>query len=149
MSWLDRLAPDLTNMIKDGNETAELSPVEGGTLWISPHDDKRIMLNDEKGGMALLAISNCLSVDGVTHAIETRLIRPVVLAALADAFDSGTKVAFLSCLIHQRRFHPSGLIAIEETGMRLGLKVLGCYTAAPWRTPTIASQVKASSGSRL
>ena len=62
---------DLMRKIKEGNGTAELTTVEGGKLWVSVHDGKRIMLKDEKGGIALVTIANVFQSNGVIHVIDT------------------------------------------------------------------------------
>jgi uncharacterized surface protein with fasciclin (FAS1) repeats len=67
-------ADDLRKQIKDGNGTAELVTVEGGKLWASLHDGKHIMLKDEKGGTALLTISDVFQSNGVIQVIDTVLM---------------------------------------------------------------------------
>src|SRR5579859_4414271 len=64
-------AADLKQKIKEGNGTAELTTVEGGTLWASLHDGQHIMLKDEKGGTALVTIPNVLQANGVIHVIDS------------------------------------------------------------------------------
>jgi len=64
-------ATDLKQKIKKGNGTAELTTVEGGTLWASLHDGQQIMLKDEKGGTALVTIPNVLQANGVIHVIDS------------------------------------------------------------------------------
>jgi uncharacterized surface protein with fasciclin (FAS1) repeats len=64
-------AADLEKQIKAGNGTAELTTVEGGTLWASSQDGKHIMLKDEKGGMATVTIPNVFQSNGVIHVIDT------------------------------------------------------------------------------
>jgi uncharacterized surface protein with fasciclin (FAS1) repeats len=44
--------------------------VEGGKLWASMSDSK-IMLKDEKGGMATITIANVFQSNGVIHVIDT------------------------------------------------------------------------------
>jgi uncharacterized surface protein with fasciclin (FAS1) repeats len=62
---------DLLKKIKQGNGSAELTTVEGGKLWVTLHDGKRIMLKDEKGGTALVTIANVFQSNGVIHVIDT------------------------------------------------------------------------------
>lgn len=64
-------AADLKKKIKEGKGTAELTTVEGGKLWASLHDGQHIMLKDEKGGTALVTISNVFQSNGVIHVIDT------------------------------------------------------------------------------
>ncbi len=61
---------DLMRKIREGNGTAELTTVEGGKLWLSLHDGKHLMLNDEKGGTALVTIANVFQSNGVIHGID-------------------------------------------------------------------------------
>ena len=62
---------DLKAKIMEGNGTAELTTIEGGKLWVMLHDGKYIMLKDEKGGMALVAIADVFQSNGVIHVIDT------------------------------------------------------------------------------
>jgi uncharacterized surface protein with fasciclin (FAS1) repeats len=62
---------DLKSKIKAGNGTAELTTVEGGKLWVMLHDGKHIMLKDEKGGTALVTISDVFQSNGVIQVIDT------------------------------------------------------------------------------
>jgi uncharacterized surface protein with fasciclin (FAS1) repeats len=62
---------DLMNRIKQGNGTAALTTLEGGTLWVMLHDGKHIMLRDEKGGTAMVTIPNVFQSNGVIHVIDT------------------------------------------------------------------------------
>jgi uncharacterized surface protein with fasciclin (FAS1) repeats len=63
-------ASDLKKKVKEGNGTAELITVEGGKLWASMSGSK-IMLKDEKGGMATVTIPNVFQSNGVIHVIDT------------------------------------------------------------------------------
>jgi uncharacterized surface protein with fasciclin (FAS1) repeats len=63
-------AHDLMKMIKDGKGKAELTTVEGGKLW-AMEDGKKIVLKDEKGGMATVTIANVFQSNGVIHVIDT------------------------------------------------------------------------------
>jgi uncharacterized surface protein with fasciclin (FAS1) repeats len=64
-------ASDLKKQIKEGNGTAQLKTVEGGTIWASLHDGNHIMLKDEKGGTAMVTIPNVFQSNGVIHVIDT------------------------------------------------------------------------------
>ena len=66
-------AADLKKKIKEGKGTAELTTVEGGKLWATT-DGKKIMLKDEKGGMATVTIANVNQSNGVIHVIDTVLM---------------------------------------------------------------------------
>jgi uncharacterized surface protein with fasciclin (FAS1) repeats len=64
-------ASDLKKQIKAGNGTAQLTTVEGGKLWASLQGGSHIMLKDEKGGTALVTISNVFQSNGVIHVIDS------------------------------------------------------------------------------
>jgi uncharacterized surface protein with fasciclin (FAS1) repeats len=64
---------DLMKMIKAGNGTATLKTVSGGMLWAMEQGGK-IMLKDEKGGMAAITISNVYQSNGVIQVIDTVLM---------------------------------------------------------------------------
>ncbi len=66
-------AKDLMKQIKAGGGKAELKTVEGGTLTATTSGDK-IMLTDEKGGMATVTIANVYQSNGVIHVIDTVLM---------------------------------------------------------------------------
>ncbi|MGB9198365.1 MAG: fasciclin domain-containing protein [Terriglobales bacterium] len=66
-------AHDLMKMIKEGNGKAELTTVEGGKLW-AMEDGKKIVLKDEKGGMATVTIANVFQSNGVIHVIDAVLM---------------------------------------------------------------------------
>lgn len=59
--------------IKAGKGKAELTTVEGGKLWASMKGGK-LMLIDEKGGMATVTIANVMQKNGVIHVIDTVLM---------------------------------------------------------------------------
>ncbi len=59
--------------IRDGGGTAKLKTVSGGTLTAVMHDGK-VMLEDEKGGMALVTIPNVMQSNGVIQVIDTVLM---------------------------------------------------------------------------
>lgn len=60
---------ELTRLIKDGNGKAPLKTLAGGTLWASMKGNK-IMLTDEKGGMATVTTKNVYQSNGVIHVID-------------------------------------------------------------------------------
>ncbi|MDX1937887.1 MAG: fasciclin domain-containing protein [Flavihumibacter sp.] len=55
--------------IKAGNGTAELTTVSGNKLWASM-DGSKLILKDEKGGMATVTIKNVYQSNGVIHVID-------------------------------------------------------------------------------
>lgn len=63
----------IAKAIKAGNGKAELTTVAGGKLWASMKDGK-LMLTDEKGGMAMVTIANVMQSNGVIHVIDTVLM---------------------------------------------------------------------------
>ena len=60
---------ELAKMIKAGNGKAELKTVAGGKLWASMNGSK-LILTDEKGGMATVTIKNVYQSNGVIHVID-------------------------------------------------------------------------------
>jgi len=62
-------AAELARLIKEGSGKAELKTVAGGKLWAWMKDNK-IMLTDEKGGMATITIKNVYQSNGVIHVID-------------------------------------------------------------------------------
>lgn len=65
----------IAQLIKEGNGTAVLRTVSGGTLQASMQGNK-LVLTDEKGGMSTVTIQNVYQSNGVIHVIDT-----VVLAS--------------------------------------------------------------------
>jgi uncharacterized surface protein with fasciclin (FAS1) repeats len=63
-------AKDLVMKIKEGNGTASLKTVQGGTLKVSMKG-KNVILTDEKGGMAKVTIADVNQSNGVIHVIDT------------------------------------------------------------------------------
>jgi uncharacterized surface protein with fasciclin (FAS1) repeats len=61
---------DLVKKIKAGSGKAELKTVEGGTLTATMQDGK-VMLTDEKGGMATVTIADVYQSNGVIHVIDS------------------------------------------------------------------------------
>ena len=66
-------AADLKKQIKAGHGKAMLKTVQGGTLTASMMGGK-LMLTDEKGGMATVTIGNVMQSNGVIHVIDTVLM---------------------------------------------------------------------------
>jgi uncharacterized surface protein with fasciclin (FAS1) repeats len=64
---------DLMKMIKTGGGKAELKTVEGGTLTATMQDGK-ILLTDEKGGMATVTIADVNQSNGVIHVVDSVLL---------------------------------------------------------------------------
>ena len=60
---------ELDALIKEGNGTASLKTVAGGTLWVMKKGGK-YMLKDENGGMATVTIGNVFQSNGVIHVID-------------------------------------------------------------------------------
>ena len=60
---------DLMKMIKEGNGTATLKTVEGGTLTASMKG-KNIILTDANGGKAMITIKDVNQSNGVIHVID-------------------------------------------------------------------------------
>lgn len=65
---------DLLKRVAEGKGSAELTTVEGGKLWVTLHDGKHVMLKDEKGGTALVTITDVFQSNGVIHVIDTVLM---------------------------------------------------------------------------
>lgn len=63
-------AKSIAKLIKDGNGTATLKTVSGGTLKASMKGDK-LILTDEKGGVSIVTIANVYQSNGVIHVIDT------------------------------------------------------------------------------
>ena len=64
---------DLVKMIKAGHGKAELKTVEGGTL-IATLMGGKVMLADEKGGMATVTIADVYQSNGVIHVVDSVLL---------------------------------------------------------------------------
>jgi uncharacterized surface protein with fasciclin (FAS1) repeats len=62
-------AKELSKLIKAGGGKTELKTVAGGKLWASMKGNK-IMLTDEKGGMATVTVKNVYQSNGVIHVID-------------------------------------------------------------------------------
>jgi uncharacterized surface protein with fasciclin (FAS1) repeats len=66
-------AKDIADGIKAGGGKYEMTTVEGGKLTASM-SGKKIMLTDEKGGMATITTANVYQSNGVIHVIDTVLM---------------------------------------------------------------------------
>ena len=64
---------ELLKMIKDGNGTATLTTVAGGKLY-AMRKGKKIMIKDEKGGVANVTIKDVNQSNGVIHVIDRVLL---------------------------------------------------------------------------
>ena len=64
---------DIKKAIKAGGGKAMLKTVEGGTLTASEQGGK-IMLTDEKGGMATVTIADVYQSNGVIHVVDAVLL---------------------------------------------------------------------------
>lgn len=62
-------AAELSRLIKEGKGKAELNTVAGGKLWASMKGNK-VMLIDEKGGVATVTIKDVYQNNGVIHVID-------------------------------------------------------------------------------
>jgi len=63
----------IAKAIKAGMGKAELKTVSGGKLWASMKGGK-LILTDEKGGMATVTIADVMQSNGVIHVIDTVLM---------------------------------------------------------------------------
>lgn len=63
-------AKSIAQSIKEGNGTATFKTVSGGVLKASMKG-KKLILTDEKGGMAEVTIANVFQSNGVIHVIDT------------------------------------------------------------------------------
>jgi uncharacterized surface protein with fasciclin (FAS1) repeats len=66
-------ARELIGMIKKGNGKAALKTVEGGTITASLQGGK-VILTDEKGGMATVTIPDVYQSNGVIHVVDSVLL---------------------------------------------------------------------------
>ena len=64
---------DIADGIKVGGGKYKVKTVEGGTL-IATMSGKKIMLTDEKGGMATVTVANVFQSNGVIHVIDAVLM---------------------------------------------------------------------------
>jgi uncharacterized surface protein with fasciclin (FAS1) repeats len=64
---------ELVKMIKDGGGKAELKTVEGGKLTATLQGGK-VVLTDEKGGMATVTIADVYQSNGVIHVVDSVLL---------------------------------------------------------------------------
>jgi uncharacterized surface protein with fasciclin (FAS1) repeats len=66
-------AAAIAKMIKDGDGSASLKTVSGGTLKAWMKGDK-LVLTDEKGGTSTVTIKNVYQSNGVIHVVDTVLM---------------------------------------------------------------------------
>ena len=66
-------AAAISKMIMDGKGMASIKTVSGGTL-VAKASGSKIMLTDEKGGMATVAIGDVYQSNGVIHVIDKVLL---------------------------------------------------------------------------
>jgi uncharacterized surface protein with fasciclin (FAS1) repeats len=59
----------LDQMVKRGNGVAELKTLEGGMLKVKKNGDN-LMLEDAKGNMANITITNVMQSNGVIHVVD-------------------------------------------------------------------------------
>ena len=64
---------DLKKSVKEGNGKAELKTVSGGKLWVMEKNG-HIMLQDEKGGTAMVTIANVAQSNGMIQVINSVLL---------------------------------------------------------------------------
>jgi len=64
---------DLKKSVKEGNGKAELKTVSGGRLWVMEKNG-HIMLQDEKGGTAMVTIANVAQSNGMIQVINSVLL---------------------------------------------------------------------------
>jgi uncharacterized surface protein with fasciclin (FAS1) repeats len=60
---------EIASLIKKGNGKAEVTTVQGGKIWLWMKGDK-LMIKDEKGGMATVTIKDVYQSNGVIHVID-------------------------------------------------------------------------------
>jgi uncharacterized surface protein with fasciclin (FAS1) repeats len=63
------MAKDVLKLIKDNGGKASVKTVQGGTLTLTT-DGKSVMLTDETGGMATVAVADLKGSNGVIHVID-------------------------------------------------------------------------------
>ncbi|HEX8393930.1 MAG TPA: fasciclin domain-containing protein [Longimicrobium sp.] len=67
-------AADIMRMIRQGNGTATLRTVSGGTLTAMMNGPANVVLRDEKGGVASISTYDVLQSNGVIHVINRVLL---------------------------------------------------------------------------
>ena len=65
---------DLAKLIADGNGSAKLETVAGGTLTATSPSAGKIELTDEKGGKSMVTIADVNQSNGVIHVVDTVLM---------------------------------------------------------------------------
>ena len=66
---------ELDNLIREGNGTATLTTVSGGSLWLMKNGDRNITVKDETGAVADITIYDVLQSNGVIYSID-RVLMP-------------------------------------------------------------------------
>jgi len=66
---------NLDQMIRQGNGTATLKTVSGGTLWLMKNGDRNITVKDETGAVADITVYDVLQSNGVIYSID-RVLMP-------------------------------------------------------------------------
>lgn len=61
------------DMVKAGNGTATLTTVAGSKLWVMTKGNK-LMIKDEKGGVASITIKDVYQNNGVIHVVNKVLM---------------------------------------------------------------------------
>ncbi len=64
----------LQNAIKQGNGTAMLKTVSGGTLWARMNGPRNIVLQDESNGVSTISVYDVYQSNGVIHVIDKVLL---------------------------------------------------------------------------
>jgi uncharacterized surface protein with fasciclin (FAS1) repeats len=67
-------AEDIAKAIKSGNGKAELTTVAGGKLTATLNGPKNVIVKDEAGGVANVAIYDVLQSNGVIHVVDKVLL---------------------------------------------------------------------------
>lgn len=65
---------DLQKRISDGNGSAKLTTVSGGSLWLMKNGAHNISIKDEAGMVANVSIYDVLQSNGVIHSIDRVLL---------------------------------------------------------------------------
>jgi len=66
---------ELDNLIREGNGTATLRTVSGGSLWLMKNGDRNITVKDETGAVADITVYDVLQSNGVIYSID-RVLMP-------------------------------------------------------------------------
>ena len=66
---------NLDQLIRQGNGTATLKTVSGGSLWLMKNGDRNITVKDETGAVADITVYDVLQSNGVIYSID-RVLMP-------------------------------------------------------------------------